>query len=71
MAGEINDSVGRTDTIMIVHVPSMGGKPTMLSLPRDSWVDIPGQGQNKLNQAFSIGGPALLQQTVEKATPTY
>ena len=68
MAGEINDSVGRTDTIMIVHVPSIGGKPTMLSLPRDSWVDIPGQGQNKLNQAFSIGGPALLQQTVEKAT---
>ena len=68
MAGELNDSVGRTDTIMIVHVPSFGGKPTMLSLPRDSWVDIPGQGQNKLNQAFSIGGPALLQQTVEKAT---
>lgn len=68
MAGELNDAVGRTDTIMIVHVPSLGGKPTMLSLPRDSWVDIPGQGQNKLNQAFSLGGPALLQQTVEKAT---
>ena len=40
----------------------------MLSLPRDSWVDIPGYGQNKLNQAFSLGGPALLQQTVEQAT---
>lgn len=68
MAGELNDSVGRTDTIMIVHVPSFGGKPTMVSLPRDSWVDIPGQGKNKLNQAFSIGGPALLQQTVEQTT---
>lgn len=68
MAGELNDSVGRTDTIMVVHIPRFGGQATMLSLPRDSWVDIPGNGKNKLNQAFSIGGPALLQQTVEQAT---
>lgn len=68
MAGELNDSVGRTDTIMVVHIPRFGGEATMLSLPRDSWVDIPGNGKNKLNQAFSIGGPALLQQTVEQAT---
>lgn len=68
MAGELDDSVGRTDTIMVVHIPRFGGDATMLSLPRDSWVDIPGYGQNKLNQAFSLGGPALLQQTVEKAT---
>ena len=68
MAGELDDSVGRTDTIMVVHIPRFGGDATMLSLPRDSWVDIPGYGQNKLNQAFSLGGPALLQQTVEQAT---
>lgn len=68
MAGELDDSVGRTDTIMVVHIPRFGGDATMLSLPRDSWVDIPGNGMNKLNQAFSIGGPALLQQTVEQAT---
>ena len=68
MAGELDDSVGRTDTIMVVHIPRFGGDATMLSLPRDSWVDIPGHGQNKLNQAFSLGGPALLQRTVEQAT---
>lgn len=68
MAGELDDSVGRTDTIMVVHIPRFGGDATMLSLPRDSWVDIPGYGQNKLNQAFSLGGPALLQRTVEQAT---
>ncbi len=68
MAGELDESVGRTDTIMVVHIPRFGGDATMLSLPRDSWVDIPGYGQNKLNQAFSLGGPALLQQTVEQAT---
>ena len=68
MAGELDDSVGRTDTIMLVHLPAFGGKATMLSLPRDSFVNIPGYGESKLNEAFSLGGPALLQRTVEEAT---
>ncbi|MBF6164391.1 LCP family protein [Streptomyces gardneri] len=57
----------RTDTIMLVHVPK-SGKTTLVSLPRDSYVSIPGQGKDKLNAAFAIGGPALLVQTVEIAT---
>ncbi|WP_435828981.1 LCP family protein [Nocardia beijingensis] len=57
----------RTDTIMLVHVPQ-SGKTTLVSLPRDSYVSIPGQGKDKLNAAFAIGGPALLVQTVEIAT---
>ncbi|UAK34070.1 LCP family protein [Nocardia asteroides] len=57
----------RTDTIMLVHVPK-SGKTTLVSLPRDSYVSIPGQGRDKLNAAFAIGGPALLVQTVEIAT---
>ncbi|WP_174371770.1 LCP family protein [Nocardia exalbida] len=57
----------RTDTIMLVHVPK-SGKTTLVSLPRDSYVGIPGQGKDKLNAAFAIGGPALLVQTVEIAT---
>ncbi|MGW5726956.1 LCP family protein [Nocardia beijingensis] len=57
----------RTDTIMLVHVPR-SGKTTLVSLPRDSYVSIPGQGKDKLNAAFAIGGPALLVQTVEVAT---
>ncbi|WP_246181147.1 LCP family protein, partial [Nocardia ninae] len=57
----------RTDTIMLVHIPK-SGKTTMVSLPRDSYVSIPGNGQDKLNAAFAIGGPQLLVQTVEIAT---
>ncbi|GAA2754863.1 LCP family protein [Actinopolymorpha rutila] len=58
----------RTDTIMILHVPSLGGSPTLVSLPRDSYVPVPGHGRNKINAAFSIGGPKLLTATVENAT---
>jgi LCP family protein required for cell wall assembly len=58
----------RTDTIMIAHLPDNSTKPTLLSLPRDSQVKIPGHGTNKINAAFSFGGPPLLVQTVEQAT---
>ncbi|MEV6907979.1 LCP family protein [Amycolatopsis sp. NPDC051071] len=57
-----------TDTIMIAHLPDNSTKPTLLSLPRDSQVKIPGHGTSKINSAFSIGGPKLLTQTVEGAT---
>jgi LCP family protein required for cell wall assembly len=59
----------RTDTIMLMHVPKSG--PTaLISLPRDSYVPIPGHGKNKINAAFSFsdGGPKLLIQTVEGVT---
>ncbi|MGV0837669.1 LCP family protein [Mycolicibacterium thermoresistibile] len=61
---------GRTDTILLVHVPALGsGTPTaMVSIPRDSYVEIPGYGSDKINAAYSLGGPALLAQTVEQAT---
>lgn len=58
----------RTDTIMIAHLPDNSTKPTLLSLPRDSQVTIPGHGRNKINAAFSIGGAPLLVETVEQAT---
>lgn len=62
------DTAGqRTDTMMLLHVPP-GGKPALISLPRDSYVTIPGQGKNKLNAAFALGGPQLLEQTVEQST---
>jgi len=61
---------GRTDTMMLVHVPTIGsGTPTtMVSIPRDSYVPIPGYGRDKINAAFAIGGAPLLAQTVEQAT---
>lgn len=61
---------GRTDTILLVHIPALGSNAptTMVSLPRDSYVDIPGYGKDKINAAFSEGGAPLLAQTVEQAT---
>ena len=59
---------GRTDTILVVHLPDNSTKPTMVSLLRDSWVAIPGHGHNKINAAYAFGGPSLLVQTVEQAT---
>jgi LCP family protein required for cell wall assembly len=44
-----------TDTMMIVHVPADGSKATLISLPRDTWVDIPGHGWNRLNAAYGFG----------------
>ena len=57
----------RTDTIMIVYVPP-GGKPALISVPRDSYVDIPKSAKNKINAAYAFGGPQLLVQTVEQNT---
>jgi len=56
----------RTDTIMLLH--SGSGGATLVSLPRDSFVDIPGQGRGKLNSAYAFGGADLLVRTVEQAT---
>jgi LCP family protein required for cell wall assembly len=63
---------GRSDTIMILHIPAGGGgKPVLISVPRDSYVDIPGHGMDKINAAFSIGGPALLAETIQNDTGLY
>ena len=64
--GDVEGS-GRTDTIMVLHLPTFG-TPTLVSLPRDSYVEVPGYGMDKLNAAFAYGGPPLLTQTVEQAT---
>ncbi|NEE04078.1 LCP family protein [Phytoactinopolyspora halotolerans] len=57
----------RADTIMLLHVPS-GGRPALISIPRDSVVDIPGEGSQRINAAYAFGGPALLVETVEANT---
>ncbi|OBI78338.1 LytTR family transcriptional regulator [Mycobacterium sp. E740] len=61
---------GRTDTILLVHIPGLfsSTRTTMVSIPRDSYVSIPGYGSDKINAAFSMGGAPLLVQTVEQAT---
>lgn len=58
----------RTDTIMLVHVPADQKNVFVMSIPRDSWVDVPGHGMAKINAAYSWGGPTLCIETVEQLT---
>ncbi len=43
------------DTMIVLHVPAGGGKATLISFPRDSWVSIPGHGNGKINAAYPDG----------------
>lgn len=58
----------RTDAIMIAQLSANRRNAAVLSIPRDSWVPIPGHGEGKINAAFSLGGPALTVRTVEELT---
>jgi LCP family protein required for cell wall assembly len=68
----IQDHVGfdfgtaNSDSLMLLHIGS--GQPVLISIPRDSYVPIPGHGENKINAALGFGGPTLLVQTVENVT---
>jgi LCP family protein required for cell wall assembly len=65
-SGGINDSTSgaRTDTIMLLHKPS-SGPVALISIPRDTYVEIPDEGGDKINAAYAYGGAPLLVQTVE------
>jgi LCP family protein required for cell wall assembly len=64
--GTGNASGQRTDTIMLLHTGS--GPNLLMSIPRDSLVDVPGHGNTKINAAFAYGGAKLLVRTIEGAT---
>lgn len=62
---DVNDSRGlRSDTIMVMHIPESGSNVQVMSIPRDSWVDIEGHGKAKINSALSTGGLPLAVSTV-------
>jgi LCP family protein required for cell wall assembly len=67
--GPIKDgtSGARSDTIMVLQVPK-SGTTSLISIPRDSYVAIPGHGHNKINAAYSYGGAPLLVKTIENLT---
>ncbi|WP_123701188.1 LCP family protein [Curtobacterium sp. PhB130] len=63
-----------TDTMIVLHIAADGRSATMISFPRDSYVDIPGVGKGKLNSAFyygtlnsggAAGGAQMLIKTIE------
>ena len=54
----------RSDTIMVAHIPADGDGMQIVSIPRDSWVEIDGHGSNKINAAMSFGGLPLATKTI-------
>lgn len=60
------DDVGRSDTLMVTAVDLTKEKAALLSVPRDTRVEIEGHGYDKINHAYAFGGHRLTQQTVEE-----
>jgi LCP family protein required for cell wall assembly len=62
---------GLTDTIIVAFLDAREGKAGLISIPRDTWVEVPDYGPYKINQAFSLGeaygypggGPGILMDT--------
>ena len=71
-AGTWTPFAHRSDTIMIAHIPADRQSVQLVSIPRDSWVDIPGYPSSdhfaKINAAFAYGGPQLAITTVQQLT---
>ncbi|MBF4603147.1 LCP family protein [Curtobacterium sp. VKM Ac-2884] len=61
-----NTPGGRSDTLMLAHLPADRKTVYLMSIMRDSWVEIPGHGEAKINAAYSWGGVSLTVQTVEQ-----
>jgi LCP family protein required for cell wall assembly len=62
--GAQTSGFGRSDSILLVRTG--GGHSAKLSIPRDTIVDIPGHGRDKINAAYAFGGAALTLQTVKQ-----
>ncbi|MFN5605541.1 MAG: LCP family protein [Actinomycetes bacterium] len=59
--GNTNDAGGqRSDTLMILHVDNERGTASIMSIPRDLWVDIPGYGKDRINTAYQYGADVLV-----------
>jgi LCP family protein required for cell wall assembly len=58
----------RSDTMMVLHLSEDHKKVTVVSLPRDTWTEVPGNGTHKINSAYQFGGAKLAVKTVEQAT---
>ncbi|HET7581107.1 MAG TPA: LCP family protein [Bacillales bacterium] len=56
--------VGRSDTLIVLTLNPKNNKMQMISIPRDTRVEIPGHGMQKINAAYAYGGPGLTMKTV-------
>ncbi len=57
---------GRTDTILMLSIDNRHKKVKLTSFMRDTWVNIPGYGEQRINVAYTLGGPKLSIETVER-----
>ncbi|MCW2925618.1 MAG: LytR family transcriptional regulator [Thermoleophilia bacterium] len=64
----VGDDDQRSDTMLLVRLDPKRETISMLSLPRDLYVPIPGHGSSKINEAYHLGGPDLAVQTVKELT---
>ena len=55
----------RSDTMMLVHLPGDRSTAYVMSIMRDTWTDIPGYGEQKINAAMALGGVPLVVETVQ------
>lgn len=60
-----NDTASRSDTIILARIDANVGKATLVSIPRDTKVEIEGHGTQKINAAYAFGGPAGAVEAVE------
>ena len=58
----------RSDTLMLVRLDPKQKATTVLSIPRDLQIVIPGHGLDKINDAYALGGPTLTAQTIKSIT---
>ncbi len=61
-------AAARADSIHVLALDPVARKGTIVGIPRDSYVDIPGHGKRKINEALPLGGPALAVRTVRNLT---
>ena len=59
---------GRADTLLLVRIDPIKNKVNILSIPRDTYVDIPGVGKSKINAANAYGGLPLVKETITELT---
>lgn len=57
---------GRSDSLMVAHYDQKKKQPKLISIMRDSYVDIPGHGKDKINAAYSYGGIELVRKTLKE-----
>lgn len=61
-----NDTVSRADSIILARIDVVANKITMLSIPRDTKIEIPGHGIQKINAAYAFGGAGGMASAVSK-----